>query len=292
MRPDELVDAADALLKRSEALLVESRSVAGGSWATSSIQKKSANPKLSPTRAETARSGRTRFVPTGPFVASTYASIRATCPASCPFKDRGCYAQAGSTHLTMGRLDRASSGKTGLQVTAAEADALEALWPRGVPQDGAAGGRDLRLHVGGETSCEAGAQRLARAVTALQERRLGAAWTYTHRWRTIPREAFGPISVLASVERLHEIELAAERGYAAAITVPAFADAGLIPTGGGFAAIPCPFEAGANAVTCAQCRLCLDDRALLSRRRAIAFAVHGKDEDLARSSLTQLRRRR
>jgi len=283
-----VVEAADALLRRSERLLEESRAAAGGSWRPFSIQKISVNPKLSPVRSELARSGRPRYVAVGPFVASTYVSIRATCPSSCPFKDRGCYAQAGQTHLTMGRLDRAGAGMTPLAVTSAEADGLARLWPRKVPQDGARGGRDLRLHVGGETSCERGARRLAEAVEGLRARGLGAAWTYTHRWRTIPREAFGPISVLASVERPHEVGEAARRGYAAALTVPRFPDSAAFPVGDGFSVIPCPFESqAASSPTCAQCRLCFDDQGLLQRRRAIGFAVHGTLADAAAASLAE-----
>lgn len=280
------VDAtASVLLEQSIELVDEARKTSRGKWTPFSIQKLSCNRKLAPQRAEVARSGRTRNVPIGPFVASTYASISATCPSSCPFKDNGCYAQANSEHLTMGRRDRAARGLDGFAVTRAEALALRRLWPRGVPQDGAAGGRDLRLHVGGDASCTDGARLLAGAVEDLQARGLGAAWTMTHRWRTIPRDAWGPIMVLGSVERASDVREATRRGYAPAMTVPHFTH--LVPRRiEGIRMVPCPFEAAPKKPTCAECRLCLRD--LTATREGIVFEAHGNEVRHVRKRLRVL----
>ena len=231
---------------------------------------------------------RNRFVPTGPYCASSYTSIAATCPSACPFRDNGCFAQAGASHLTMGKLDRAGRRTTGLEVTLAEAAKLNRLWVRGVPQDGARGGRDLRLHVGGDTSCTRGAEALAGAVLRLRNRGLGDCWTYTHAWRTIPRNAFGSISVLASCETPADVELAADRGYVAAVTVDKFRTRKAFPVGSGIKAIPCPFEARGGKPTCVECRLCFDDAGLRRRDRAIAFAAHGSDKEAAKTRLRVL----
>lgn len=254
-----------------------------------SIQPRSANPKLAPQNSVEARSGRNRYEPAGPYCASTYTSIAATCPEVCPFRDNGCFAQAGASHLTMGDLDRAGRRTTALEVSLAEAGKLDALWVRGVPSEGHRGrGVDLRLHVGGDVSCERGARALADAVRRLQARGLGACWTYTHRWREIPRHAWGPIAVLASCETPGDALEASRRGYATAITVGAFPSRKRFYLGPGAGrAIPCPFEAGAG-VTCVQCRLCFDDRRLHRHRLSIAFAVHGKDADKARRRLEVL----
>lgn len=275
----------DDLLERSDALVEESRKSRGGKWQPFSIQLKSSNRKLAPQRVEYAKDGRTRFVPIGPMVASTYASISATCPRSCPFKNCGCYAQAGANHLTMGRLDRAGRALSGLVVTRAEAAALKALWQRGVPQDGRAGGRDLRLHVGGESSCTRGTRALADAVETLRGRGLGQAWSFTHRWKTIPRDAWGPIHVLASVQTSAEVVAAARRGYAPALTVSRFRGPEPIRVGG-VRIIPCPYEASPKKPTCSQCRLCLRD--LRSTGEGIMFSVHGADAAQARRSLSVL----
>lgn len=254
-----------------------------------SIQPASANPKLSPQRSVEARSGRNRYEPIGPFVASTYVSIAATCPSVCPFRDAGCFAQAGAQHLTMGRLDAAGRRTTALEVSLAEAQALHGLWKGGVPLDGHSGnGRDLRLHVGGDVSCERGAAALSGAVRALKVRGLGAAWTYSHRHREIPRAAWRSISVLASCETEVDVELAVRRGYVPAITVPEFPRGRKAFSFGGVRMIPCPFEAGERKVTCVTCRLCLDDDKLRRRGLGIAFAAHGKDADAARTRLRVL----
>lgn len=269
-----------------------------------SIQQQSSNRKLRRIRVLHVPDSQgkiwKRFVPVHHETASTYASIEATCPSSCRFKGNGCYAQAGSMHLTMGELDRAAQGRVSLDVTLAEAHALERLWLRGVPQDGRRGPRDLRLHVGGDASCERGARALARAVVDLKERGLGSAWTFTHRWREIPRRAWGSIAVLASIEDPDELPEAVAMGYAPAFTVDRFPSKKAFAIGGGWKAIPCPYEAAgggeerpedaetSKAPRCVECRLCLDQD-LLGRRRAIAFALHGALVDVARTRLPVLR---
>lgn len=256
-----------------------------------SVQERSSNRKLSPCIevpcVDSMGNARKRPTPVGPFVASTYVSIAATCPSTCTFRDNGCYAQAGASHLTMGDLDRAGRRTTGLEVTLAEAAKLDALWPGGVPQDGHRGGRDLRLHVGGDTSCTTGARALAESVARLQARGLGAAWSYTHAWRSIPREAFGPISVLASCETPAEAIEAVALGYAPAITVEEFPSRRAFRLAPGIKAIPCPFERGGDT-TCARCRLCFNDSRLRQAGRAIAFATHGADAEQARTRLRVL----
>lgn len=246
-----------------------------------SIQVASANSKLSPVREEIANSGRTRYVPTGPFVTSSYVSIAATCPGSCPFRSGGCYAIAGASHLTMHKLDAAAKGMTALAVTQAEAHAIDATFVRGVPQDGARGGRDLRLHVGGEVSCAEGAAALADAADRWRARGGGATWTFTHRWAEIPRARWGSISVLASVQTPDEAEAARAAGYVPAITVQRFTGRRVFELRPGLRVIPCPSEASEGRITCSRCRLCLDDGALRRRGLAIAFALHGQDAELA-----------
>lgn len=288
---DELDRLAGEALARSRELLDEARASFRNSRSPVSVQPRSANSKLAPQRVEIAKSGRPRFVPVGPFVASTYVSIASTCPDSCAFKASGCYAKAGATHLTMAGLDRAALGLVALDVTLAEAAAIDALCPRGVPQDGAKGGRDLRLHVGGEVSCTKGARALAAAVERWLGRGGGAAWSFTHRWRTIPREAWGRISVLASCESMDDVTAATARRYACAVVVPRFPN-GQRPFGfAGRRAIPCLNEAG-TGLTCAQCRICLKDHAVLERGDLIAFAAHGRDDEDAAAVVPADRLRR
>lgn len=275
---------------------IERRTVTAGlteapAYRAVSIQPTSSNRKLAPCTEVKVRDSRgtirTRPTPTGPYVASTYTSIAATCPTSCTFRDNGCYAQAGQSHLVMGRLDQAGRRTTALEVSLAEAEKLDALWPNGVPQDGARGGRDLRLHVGGDVSCTAGAMALSHAVMRLRGRGLGESWTYTHRWREIPADAWSTIAALASVETPGEARRAGAGGYAPALTVDHFPSRRRFPIGGGWSAIPCPYESG-RGVTCSTCRLCFDVRRLRESRLAIAFAVHGAASDAAKTRLRVL----
>lgn len=244
-----------------------------------SFQPRSCDRKLAPQRQVRVGKWR-RNEPLGPYVSSTYVSIAATCPDTCSFKGNGCYVQSGPASRWANRLDRQARAMGGTaiersnRVMLSEANAIMRAFPRGVPQDGAKGGRDLRLHVGGDANGSLGAIWLAIAADAWRRNGGGAVWTYTHRWRSIDRVAWRDVSVLASVDSLSEIDEAHERGYAVAVTVSSFPNGPRQWKVGSFRLVPCPAEAGA-AVTCATCRLCMNDRRLREHRLVIAFAEHG-----------------
>jgi len=174
-------------------------------------------------------------------VSATYASLE-SCPASCPFlKWGGCYATHGNVGCQTRRID--SGPASPLEIARAEGAQIRAL-----PTDG----RPLRVHVSGDARTPAAARELAAAVESLQRRGGGEAWTYTHAWRDVPREAWGSVQVLASCERPREVETATRRGYAAALVVSDFArrlDLGPLRP------LPCPQETGA-ASDCHECRHC------------------------------------
>ena len=247
----------------------------------------SADRKLSPVemRPYDGPGNRTfRPIPVGPYCAATYTSIDATCPSSCRFKAAGCYVRAGFTGRAAELLDEVGRGMDPERVADAEVKLLDAAFgaeggrgPR-IPQDGARGGRDLRLHVGGDVPSTAGAQRLACAARRWMQRGGGRVWTYTHRWREIERATFGAISVLASVETPAEARAADLRGYVPALVVESFPSRRAFHVEGlRLKVIPCPAETGGadGGVTCVSCRLCLDDGALRRRGAAIGFALHG-----------------
>ena len=225
-------------------------------------------------------------------MAKTDVSIEATCSPSCPFKSNGCYVREGFTRFAADRLDAAARGYTGEEVIAAEVEAIDgAFHGAAIPQDGALGGRDLRLHVGGDVFNARSARLLARASERWQERGGGSVWTYTHAWRTVPRSAWGRhISVLASVEHVDDIARANARGYAAAIVLSAFdSRRALRLTASRGRVVPCPAETGTT--TCVECRLCLD-RDLLGLGITIGFAAHGNGASRVRDRLVGLRRSR
>lgn len=280
MGNDPLLEQAERLYRQSVDLLAEATSLQGRNCrgktlkvSPISVQRASANRKIAPQRQDMTRHGLIRNVPIGPYAVTTHVSIAETCPDSCVFKNAGCYAQAGRYHSEIRRLDAAAKSYGPLGVMVAEADAISRLWPRWVPQDGAEGGRDLRLHVAGEASCADGAQVLAKAVAGFKSRGGGACWTYTHRWREIPVDVWGPIHALASVESAAELDEAVDLGYVPTLTVRGFEDgASFRLPDSSIQIMPCPAEIGTT--TCVQCRLCLGTK-LRKDRTAVSFALHG-----------------
>lgn len=260
------------------------KSVAGALETPIRIMALSSDRKLAPVALVKNTTKRLRPEPQGPFVSSTYVSIRATCPDSCRFKGDGCYASEGFTGRALRKMDRSAKNLSGDAVISIECSWIDETFKRGVPQDGARGGRDLRLHVGGDVSSQRAAGWLADSATAWQLRGGGTVWTYTHRWREIDRGAWGCISVLASVETAAEAKEAMAEGYVPAITMAEFPSDRAFDFGG-VKVVPCPQQT--RGVTCIECRLCLD-RDLRKMGVAIGFAVHGQRAPKIRRRLVVL----
>lgn len=250
-----------------------------------------ADRKLSPVEKGEYSGCKHRPKPVRPFCASTYVSIQATCPDECGFKDDGCYASAGFTGHAIRLLDEQARRLTPDQVTANEAKLIDRAYRTfGWPRDGGRDGfqpRDTRLHVGGEVSSERGARMLAAAVRRALLRGAGRFWTFTTRWVDIPRDAWGPISVLASVQGNVEAAHYAQRlGYAPAIVVDRFATEKRHTLADGrhkVDVIPCPAQT--RGTTCVQCRLCLDQD-LHGMGVAIGFEAHGTAVRRARGKVS------
>lgn len=242
-----------------------------------------------------------RPYPTEPFVCATYVSIESTCPDTCVFKNAGCFAQNGFIRRITRPLD---VGLSGIEVARNEAAlmdrAFRGRWGQGqrIPQDGRHGGRDLRLHVGGDVSGPDAVRILADAARRWKNRGGGDVWTYTHRWREVPAELWGPIRVWASTETAAEAREAQAQGYRASMTIDhnyttknrhSFNDL-TIPRTEGLDVIPCPWET--RKVPCNHCRLCL--REAIPGSPVIGFVVHGNKDsgDLAKSQAAVRNKRR
>lgn len=275
-----------------------------------SVRPTAVNAKLAPVEQTPLEAGRSfygkaaRVRAVGPFAVATFASILGTCPDSCPFKSveedglvvetNGCFVETGLTGILMRRLNANAREYrlTADEIAEAEAEMIDRLWGGGaIPQDGARGGRDMRVHVGGDVATERGARLIGAAAQRFTHARGGGTvWTYTHWWREIPREAFGTISVLASIERAEDAPRALARGYAPAITVEAFPEGGRafsLPEAPGVRFVPCPQET--RGTTCVECRLCLDvDLANLKTPTGIAFAAHGGSTERVKRKLRVL----
>ena len=282
---EDILEQARALLKRSRELVAVAnrpleleRQRVRGNKRPVSVQPRTANRKLAPQRFVDVN-GRIRNEPKGPYCASTYVSIDATCPSSCPFRGNGCYAQAGMAVARLDRIARAGEWSSTMTIEA-EVEAIDLIGIHGVPQDGARGGRDLRLHVSGDVGDERGARMLAAAADRWRARGGGDVWTFTHLWRDIPRSAWGSISVLASVETPAQVAEALGRAYAPAMTVKSH-DGSQAYEVNGAKIVPCPAQTRGR--TCIECRLCL--RARPGSTIGVSFAVHGIDADDAKAAL-------
>lgn len=197
-------------------------------------------------------------------VAATYAPIRQTCPASCPLRGSGCYAESGNVGFQVRRLEKTTSGLNGDTVAVLEGDEIAHMAAH------APRGHAMRIHVSGDATSDFRASQLARGAAAWK----GPIWSYTHAWREVKRESWGRVSVLASCERPEQVLEAHKRGYGAALVVGHHPkDGRAFRTPSGVKVIPCPSQT--RDVKCTDCRLCWDDKRLLEQGACISFAAHG-----------------
>lgn len=195
-------------------------------------------------------------------IACTYLPIKQTCPSTCALKDNGCYAQVGYVGLHMRRLEHKTEGMKAYDIIRKEAREIASVGPT-------ANGKALRLHISGDARTAKSANLLRDAAKKWN----GKVFTYTHAWRDIARHEWGNISVLASVENLHQAKEAIDAGYAPAVTVAHHPADGKAYYKDGVKVIPCPQQT--KEITCDNCRLCMNDSMLYQQGAAIAFAIHG-----------------
>ena len=194
-----------------------------------------------------------------------------SCPTTCSFYNAGCYAESGFVGFQTRKLNRQADAwdTSPLALATIEADAIDTLTGR----------RDLRLHVVGDSTTKQGTQFLARAARRFIAKFNRSVWSYTHAWRTVPRSAWGAVSILASCETVHEIRRARMKGYATAVVVDEFKDTKLYEIDGE-KILPCPEMT--RSITCTDCRLCMRDDYLRESGITIAFAAHGQRANLVK----------
>lgn len=129
-------------------------------------------------------------------VDGTWVSVKVTC-VDCELKRSGmCYVLAGQTKNVNDALDKAASKISATQVSLDEAAVIDGAYRGGAIPSGTV----LRVHMGGDTSTVEGARAIAASIARWKARGGKTAYTYTHAWRRVPRAAFGPLSVLASLD--------------------------------------------------------------------------------------------
>jgi len=198
---------------------------------------------------------------------------RCTCPNTCPMKGTlGCYGE--NPMLGNYAFDRMS--QAGAAVNASPLDHIldehRAILEACRPGRKAHLGRPIRLHVTGDCLDSLQARILAEAIVRWIEAGGGPAWTYTHSWRVIDREAWGPISVLGSIERPSEGPHVLARGYAPALIVSETETRKRF-TSHGVNYTTCPAQT--KGLTCIDCPLCRKSEKLAKQGRGIAFRAHG-----------------
>ena len=208
----------------------------------------------------------TKNVKLGSNVDATYASIKHSCPSSCKLKGQGCYAMVGNVGIHSKKLEDGKA--TALQVAKEEAEAI-----KNSHKGKKIFGNFLRLHVSGDARTTSAVSVLVQAVRAWQARGGALAWSYTHAWRSVKRETWQQISVLASIDSFSEAKEAKLQGYTPAIVVSHFEnDKAFFKNDTKW--IPCPAQTKDN-VTCSSCKLCLNDKKLKQINAGIAFSAHG-----------------
>lgn len=226
-----------------------------------------------------AKSGNSKIVDLikGHKMSATYAPIDNTCPDTCSMKADGtCYAQGGQVGMHNMRLTKQSVGMTPIQLAREEAAAIDGAFGGGpIPQDGARGGRDLRIHVSGDARTRGAARVLGKAASRWVARGGGRVYTYTHAWAHVHRSEWGPdISVFASINHPSEMAAARAQGYPPALVVAHHDDHKAKRMGRGRTkVVPCPSQTVDMA--CSTCGLCMDGDRLLRDNMAVAFAAHG-----------------
>lgn len=211
---------------------------------------------------------------TGP-VSCTYAPIQ-SCPNTCPFMNRGCYAQHGHSGIHLRRINKvakATKKTRPIDIARAEAKAIRNL----------SSGLPLRLHVVGDCRTPRAARIVSRAAEDYMGQHKQKVWTYTHAWKDIPRENWGNISVLASCETLEDAKYAMQRGYAACM-VRAKPFYKQFPFKG-VEMVPCLQET--KGLQCDKCKLCMHDTQLRKNNKVICFFPHGSGKEDARRALFQ-----
>lgn len=217
-------------------------------------------------------------------VDATYVSIKASCPKDCPLMGEGCYAQLSFVGITTHRLDEEAAGFSPLQAARGEAKCIDDSYKGGsVPA-----GRDMRLHVAGDSRTLAGTRLINNAVGRWKKRGGGDCWSYTHAWKHIPRKEWHNVSMLASVSNVDEAYECWAQGYAPAIVVPEhLSDKAYLLDRSDTKWIPCPAQT--RGVGCSDCRLCFNADRLRDGNFGIAFAAHGAKKTNIKRHLTVIK---
>ena len=210
---------------------------------------------------------------TGPIPTTT--SDRATCPTTCPFYDKGCYAKSGPQNI---HWKKVSAGERGYEwdqfMTLVRKLHRGQLW---------------RHNVSGDLPHDGNGNIDADKVTDLVNANKGRkGYTYTHHVlndhniNVIRESNANGFTVNVSTESVEVADkVMTEHGIPAVAVVPSDKTDRFYTTGSGRKVITCPATIHEN-VTCATCGLCQQS----DRQFVIAFPAHGNAKKTVNAIVT------
>lgn len=195
---------------------------------------------------------------------AAHLSSNLTCPASCPLKDKECYARFSYTGMQWARL---SSGKgMSWDQFVDKVECLPKKW-------------SLRLNVAGDLvptkpNGEIIDQKALRKLFVVAKKRNLNCWGYSHKTLTpgnvkiLKEAAKNNVVINASCDDLDEADKAYSKGLPVVVTVHSDFKSGTL-TKAGNKVIVCPQQT--HNKTCAECMLCAKG----NRSCFVAFRSHG-----------------
>jgi hypothetical protein len=192
---------------------------------------------------------------------------------------RACYANHGTQAWTTNRLNKeaAAENLTPLELAREEAAAILTL----------TGKNWLRIHVVGDCMTDEAALIVSSAAAAHKSKHGQGAHSYTHVWRSVKRESWQEVSVLASCESFDEAKQAMVLGWAPAVVLTEKHSSPKAYKVDGMNVIPCPQQTG-KSKDCLACGLCLNDAKLRAMKAVIAFEPDDQTEKAVNQSLIQI----
>jgi len=199
-------------------------------------------------------------VKTGPLPVST--SSADTCPPSCPFREKGCYAKSGPLALHWAKITQGNRGLDwGQFCDAIAALPIGQLWRHNQAGDLVGIGEDIDT------------EKMAQLVAANQGRK---GYTYTHKYGTEENRASirdansKGFTVNLSANSLAQADELASLGIGPVCVVLDSSVSHNTVTPNGRKVVVCP-ATQRDDVTCASCGLC----AVMRRSVIVGFPAHG-----------------
>jgi hypothetical protein len=215
-------------------------------------------------------------------VDATYVSMN-SCPEDCVLRGAGCYAETSYVGIVARRLNSECNKCDARELARAEARAINSAYKgKDIPKNTL-----LRLHVVGDSRTISGTQIINKAIGNWLSRGGKVAYSYTHCWKDIPRELWNNVSMLASIDKPEQANLALELGYVPSLVVSEhISKSPYLVDNSDVKWIPCPAQT--KGACCADCQLCCKSDYLFKRNYGITFSAHGVRKNVIKRRLTIL----